>query len=150
MQAPGQNGGTTVLCRLALVLVVYNEATQRPFEPLVGCTQPEEMILVERIMPEDASRAFENQPARRDVPETDAAFDVSIEPTRGHVGHRKGSGTHHAEFANVSGQVLHCRHHELDVLRAFGEPKRDVGCGSGRPAWVQVFRPSFHFGATVE
>src|SRR5882762_1614696 len=59
-----------------------------------------------RLPPELPARAFHNQPARRNVPNLDASFEIRVKSPRRHVGHRQCRRTHLPHFSHPSNQPV--------------------------------------------
>ena len=73
---------------------------------------------------EFAARTFQNQPTRRNIPESNAGFDVGIETPIGDVGQRESCGAHDPNFSDPMDETLKYRHHRVKSYFRFREADR--------------------------
>src|SRR6185369_5241103 len=78
-----------------------------------------------RFAPEFAPGAFEDQPARGNVPKPDTALDVGVKTATGNVGQRQRGGPHHSYFAHAMHELVEVGERPPEAFPALGEPDRN-------------------------
>ena len=78
-------------------------------------------------MPKLSAGTLNDQAARRDIPQPDAALYVAIEPARRHVRQRQGRSAHHADFSDFRDQSVEIRQRRLQAFGAFRETHGNDG-----------------------
>src|SRR5205823_14068331 len=78
------------------------------------------------------ARGFDQDPTRRDIPQTDSSFDVSVEPTAGDVSHVERGTAEHTAFAHTMNHFVEQWEIPVDHLARLGKSHRNHGFGEVR------------------
>src|SRR6267378_6769068 len=84
-------------------LATSKQRQQATAQPSIVGHKLELVLARNRLMPEIATGAFEDQSARGNVPQTDAGLDVTVHPAARHVSQRQCRRAHDAHFAHPVG-----------------------------------------------
>src|SRR3954471_3953186 len=86
-----------------------NRHSQSLFEEPVGRDHSVALLIIDRLPPEFAPSAFENQASGGDVPKANALFDIGIEQAHCDIRQSKGGRAHHSNLPDSPGQSVEIR-----------------------------------------
>src|SRR5439155_22804370 len=94
----------------------------------------ESIITANRLTPNLTARALQDQACCRDVPQSNAALEISIESSRCHVGQIERASPHNPDFAHTPSQSVQQRQGGLQMFSAFGQTNGNDCLGKFPPA----------------